>query len=147
MAKADLEKALQGVEPVTKAAQVREVMPIIERQLKSGVRQQAILDVLKAQGIELTPATFKSYLARYRKTNKTEGKAPSAPRETVAQQAPTIPSEPESVSYDKEPDTDLTPPSPVGPGELGRVMNPGDDANASDMARYETAGKKQRRKT
>lgn len=147
MAKADLAKALQDVEPVTKAAQVREVMPIIEKQLKAGVRQQAILDVLKAQGIELTLATFKSYLARYRKSIKPEGSAPSAPRGTVEQQAPKIPSEPESVSYDTEPDTDETPTGLVGPGELGRVMNPGDDANASDMARYESAGRKQRRKT
>lgn len=147
MAKTDLAKALQDVEPVTKAAKVREVMPIIEKQLRAGVRQQAILDVLKAQGIDLTLATFKSYLARYRKSTNPEGKAPSQPRTPVVEQAPPIASEPESVSYDTETDADATPPSPVGPGELGRVMNPGDDANASDMARYENVGKKQRRKT
>lgn len=70
MAKLDLASALQAVEPETKAAQIRQVMPIIEQQLKAGVRRQAILNVLKEQGIEISMETLKSYLYRYRKSVK-----------------------------------------------------------------------------
>ncbi|MDY7536419.1 hypothetical protein RGV33_32885 [Pseudomonas sp. Bout1] len=145
MAKVDLEAALKAVEPETKAAQTRKVMPIIEAQLKAGVRRQAILDVLKAQGIEISMETFKSYLYRYRKSLK-EGKQPNAPRPADEQKATRVETEPASVSYDIEPDTETTNAAP-GPSELSKIMNPGDDANASEMARYENAGKRPRRNT
>ena len=63
MAKLDLATALQAVEPETKAAQIRQVMPIIEQQLKAGVRRQAILDVLKEQGIEISLSTLRSFVS------------------------------------------------------------------------------------
>lgn len=146
MAKLDLATALQAVEPETKAAQLRQVMPIIEAQLKAGVRRQAILDVLKAQGIEVSMETFKSYLYRYRKSLKQEGNKPSEPREPVAQQAPQIGNEPQSEACVTGLKTDPAQRAPIGPSELGKIMNPGDEANASEMARYENAGKRQRRK-
>jgi len=70
MAGKDIEKALMAVEPVTKAAKIRKVMPVIEKQLRAGVRRQAILDVLKEQGIEVSMDTLKSYLYRYRKAQR-----------------------------------------------------------------------------
>lgn len=70
MAGKDIEKALMAVEPVTKAAKIRQVMPVIEKQLRAGVRRQAILDVLKEQGIEVSMDTLKSYLYRYRKAQR-----------------------------------------------------------------------------
>lgn len=146
MAKVDLEAALKAVEPETKAAQTRKVMPIIEAQLKAGVRRQAILDVLKSQGIEISMETFKSYLYRYRKSLK-EGKQPNAPRPADVQKATWVETKTGSVSYDIEPDTEPSNAAPVGPSELSKIMNPGDDANASEMARYENAGKRPRRNT
>ena len=63
MAKLDLATALQAVEPETKAAQIRQVMPIIEQQLKAGVRRQAILNVLKEQGIEISLSTLRPFVS------------------------------------------------------------------------------------
>ena len=140
MAKLDLATALQAVEPETKAAQIRQVMPIIEQQLKAGVRRQAILDVLKAQGIEIGMETLKSYLYRYRKSVKAgEVKPADVPS------SPEAPAEkPVSVSYDTKPED---PPAPMAPNELSKIMNPGDDVNASELARYESASPSRRRRT
>lgn len=146
MAKLDLATALQAVEPVTKAAQIRQVMPIIEQQLKAGVRRQAILDVLKAQGIEISMETLKSYLYRYRKSVKAgEVKAPAdVPSSQTAASVSEAPAEkPGSVSYDPE----LDEPAPMPPNELSKIMNPGDDVNASELARYESASPSRRRRT
>lgn len=147
MAKLDLATALQAVEPVTKAAQIRQVMPIIEQQLKAGVRRQAILDVLKEQGIEISMETLKSYLYRYRKSVKAgEVKAPAdVPSSQTAASVPEAPAEkPGSVSYDAEPQDS---PAPMAPNELSKIMNPGDDVNASELARYESASPSRRRRT
>ncbi|MHC5208917.1 hypothetical protein [Pseudomonas chlororaphis] len=145
MAKRDLATALQAVEPETKAAQIRQVMPIIEQQLKAGIRRQAILDVLKAQGIEISMETLKSYLYRYRKSVKAgEVKAADVPSSPAAS-VPEAPAEkPDSVSYDTKPED---PPAPMAPNELSKIMNPGDDVNASELARYESASPSRRRRT
>lgn len=147
MAKLDLATALQAVEPETKAAQIRQVMPIIEQQLKAGVRRKAILDVLKEQGIEITMETLKSYLYRYRKSVKTGTvEAPaSQPKLESAAAVPKAPAEiPVSVSYDTKPENE-EPSAPMAPNELSKLMNPGDDQNASDLDLYESAARRQKR--
>lgn len=144
MAKVDLQAALKAMEPDTKAAQMRSVMPIIEAQLRAGVKQQAILDVLKSQGIELNMPTFKNYLYRYRKSLKAGMQTAEPARAETPRR---VEKEPISVSYDTENDTDTEPTNtvPVAPSALSKIMNPGDDVNASEMARYESAGKKRRK--
>lgn len=144
MAKLDLATALQAVEPETKAAQIRQVMPIIEQQLKAGVRRQAILDVLKAQGIEISMETLKSYLYRYRKSVKAGTVEAPASEPRLQSAAPAEKSG--SVSYDIEPENE-EPPPPMAPTELNKIMNPGDDVNASELARYESASPSRRRRT
>lgn len=147
MAKLDLATALQAVEPETKAAQIRQVMPIIEQQLKAGVRRQAILDVLKAQGIEITMETLKSYLYRYRKSVKAGTVEAPASQPNLQSAAAVAPAEISvSVSYDKKPESE-EPPAPMAPTELNKIMNPGDDVNASELARYESASPSRRRRT
>ena len=150
MAKLDLATALQAVEPETKAAQIRQVMPIIEQQLKAGVRRQAILNVLKEQGIEIGMETLKSYLYRYRKALKAEGKsdAVDVPKQPAMEAQPQVQLEPkpESVSYDSDKDNQQQP-APMAPSELSKIMNPGDDVNASELARYESAGRSRRKST
>ena len=150
MARLDLVTALKAVEPETKAAQIRQVMPIIEQQLKAGVRRQAILDVLKEQGIEIGMETLKSYLYRYRKALKAEGKsdAVDVPKPPAMEAQPQVQPEPktESVSYDSDKD-DKQQPAPMAPSELSKIMNPGDDVNASELARYESASPSRRRRT
>ena len=147
MAKLDLATALQAVEPETKAAQIRQVMPIIEQQLKAGVRRQAILDVLKAQGIEITMETLKSYLYRYRKSVKAGTVEAPASQPNLQSAAAVAPAEISvSVSYDTKPESE-EPPAPMAPTELNKIMNPGDDVNASELARYESASPSRRRRT
>lgn len=150
MARLDLAAALKAVEPETKAAQIRQVMPIIEQQLKAGVRRQAILDVLKEQGIEIGMETLKSYLYRYRKALKAEGKsdAVDVPKQPAMEAQPQVQLEPkpESVSYDSDKDNQQQP-APMAPSELSKIMNPGDDVNASELARYESAGRSRRKST
>ncbi len=150
MARLDLATALKAVEPETKAAQIRQVMPIIEQQLKAGVRRQAILDVLKEQGIEIGMETLKSYLYRYRKALKAEGKsdAVDVPKQPAMEAQPQVQPEPktESVSCDSDKD-DKQQPAPMAPSELSKIMNPGDDVNASELARYESAGRSRRKST
>ncbi len=149
MARLDLATALKAVEPETKAAQIRQVMPIIEQQLKAGVRRQAILDVLKEQGIEIGMETLKSYLYRYRKALKAEGKsdAVDVPKPPAMEAQPQVQPEPktESISYDTDKDDQQQP--PMAPSELSKIMNPGDDVNASELARYESAGRSRRKST
>ena len=144
MAKLDLATALQAVEPETKAAQIRQVMPIIEQQLKAGVRRQAILNVLKEQGIEISMETLKSYLYRYRKSVKAPASVPSLQSAAVVPEAPA--EKPVSVSYDTKLESQ-DPPAPMPPTELSKIMNPGDDVNASELARYESASPSRRRRT
>lgn len=149
MAKLDLATALQAVEPETKAAQIRQVMPIIEQQLKAGVRRQAILNVLKEQGIEISMETLKSYLYRYRKSVKagTVEAPANVPNSQSAAVVPEATAEKlEIVSYDTKTESqDL--PAPMAPNELSKIMNPGDDVNASELARYESVSPSRRRRT
>ena len=144
MAKLDLATALQAVEPETKAAQIRQVMPIIEQQLKAGVRRQAILDVLKAQGIEISMETLKSYLYRYRKSVKAGTVEAPASQPSLQSEAPA--EIPVSVSYVTKSESGELP-APMAPTELNKIMNPGDDVNASELARYESASPSRRRRT
>ena len=147
MAKLDLATALQAVEPETKAAQIRQVMPIIEQQLKAGVRRQAILDVLKAQGIEITMETLKSYLYRYRKSVKAGTVEAPASQPNLQSAAAVAPAEISvSISCDTKPESE-EPPAPMAPTELNKIMNPGDDVNASELARYESASPSRRKRT
>lgn len=149
MAKLDLATALQAVEPETKAAQIRQVMPIIEQQLKAGVRRQAILNVLKEQGIEISMETLKSYLYRYRKSVKA-GTVEASANVPSSQSAAVVPEataeKPEIVSYDTKTESQNLP-APMAPNELSKIMNPGDDVNASELARYESASPSRRRRT
>ena len=151
MAGKDIEKALMAVETVTKAAKIRKVMPVIEKQLRAGVRRQAILDVLKEQGIEVSMDTLKSYLYRYRKAqrgNQAKTASPAPVPQHFEEPARQVEPEQEGgVSYDTEPSHDADERPHLGPAELSRLMNPGDDQNASDLDRYESAARSRRKRT
>ncbi len=144
MSKTDLTQALTALEPKTKAAKVREVMPVIEQRISAGVRIVDILKVLKDSGLELSEATLKSYLYRYRKKQgKTVGRQaePVGPR---LADTPTSAHPGESVSYEREPEPS-TSSGPVSMQELDRLMKPDPEKQAKDLARYERLAKQQRR--
>lgn len=62
---------LAAIPPRTKAAKIRAFMPAIEQRISDGVSHQAIIAWLAEGGIEVTLATFKSYLQRYRREAQT----------------------------------------------------------------------------
>lgn len=123
MLKTDLTQALMAIEPKSKAAKVREVMPVIEQRIAAGVRIADILKALKDSGLELSEATLKSYLYRYRKKQGKTG---------------------ESVSYETKPEPS-TSSGPVSMQELDRLMKPDPAKQAEDLAHYERLAKQQRR--
>lgn len=128
----DARQAVRQIEPTTKAAKLREVMPEIEMKLAAGVQLGAVHEALIASGFDLTFQTLKTYLYRHRKQR---GKSvdrrasPAAPRSAN-----------ESVSYE----TDLevrAPREPISMQELNRVMKPDPAKQAEDLALYERIGK------
>ncbi|AUS41345.1 conjugal transfer protein TraD [Ralstonia solanacearum] len=145
MPKSDLTHALTAMEPKTKAAKVREVMPVIEQRIAAGVRIADILKTLKDSGIELTEATLKSYLYRHRKKHgKTAGRQvePVGVRSVRA-----LASSPLGVpvSYETDAPETSTPRGPISIQELDRVMKPDPAQQAEDVARYERIGRQQSR--
>ncbi|WP_197343433.1 conjugal transfer protein TraD [Ralstonia pseudosolanacearum] len=144
MRKTDLTQALTAIEPKTKAAKVREVMPVIEQRIAAGVRIADILKALKDSGIELSEATLKSYLYRYRKK---QGRAVGRQAEPVGSRSDSAPvsTQPgESVSYETEPEPS-TSSGPVSMQELDRLMKPDPAKQAEDLAHYERLAKQHRR--
>ncbi|CDF63629.1 hypothetical protein XFF4834R_chr42480 [Xanthomonas citri pv. fuscans] len=125
---------------------MREVMPVIEQRIAAGVRIADILKTLKDSGIDLTEATLKSYLYRYRKKHQAKTKGQQSASRTVGMPAPPQPGESESVSH--ETDSAETPPSrgPISMQELDRVMKPDPEEQAKDIARYERLAKEKWRK-
>ncbi|WP_059025266.1 hypothetical protein, partial [Xanthomonas citri] len=112
----------------------------------AGVRIADILKTLKDSGIDLTEATLKSYLYRYRKKHQAKTKGQQSASQTVGMPAPPQPGESESVSH--ETDSAETPPSrgPISMQELDRVMKPDPEEQAKDIARYERLAKEKWRK-
>lgn len=141
MPKVDLTQALSEIEPKTKAAKVREVMPVIEQRIAAGVRIADILKTLQDGGIELTAATLKSYLYRYRKKGRAVGR-PAAPvgQRSTGTLASAQPGD--SVSYETEPEPRASR-EPISMQELDRVMKPDPAKQAEDLARYERIARQQ----
>ncbi|ASN03481.1 conjugal transfer protein TraD (plasmid) [Xanthomonas citri pv. malvacearum] len=146
MPKSDLTQALTAIEPKTKAAKVREVMPVIEQRIAAGVRIADILKTLKDSGIDLTEATLKSYLYRYRKKHQAKTKGQQSASRTVGMPAPPQPGESESVSQETDSPETSTPRGPISMQELDRLMKPDPEEQAKDIARYERLAKEKWRK-
>ncbi|WP_348828241.1 conjugal transfer protein TraD [Xanthomonas euvesicatoria] len=143
MTKPDAKQAVRQTEPTSKAAQLREVMPEIEKKLAAGVQLGTIHKALTDAGFDLTFQTLKTYLYRYRKKHQAKTKGQQSASRTVGM--PTQPSESESVSH--ETDSAETPPSrgPISMQELGRLMKPDPAKQAEDIARYERLAKQKER--
>ncbi|MBV6803188.1 conjugal transfer protein TraD [Xanthomonas axonopodis pv. cassiae] len=146
MPKSDLTQALTAIEPKTKAAKVREVMPVIEQRIAAGVRIADILKTLKDSGIDLTEATLKSYLYRYRKKHQAKTKGQQSASRTVGMPTPPQPGESESVSHETDSPETSTPRGPISMQELDRLMKPDPEEQAKDIARYERLAKEKWRK-
>lgn len=63
----------------TKMGRFRQLLPEIEAARQAGATHQAIVDVLRSQGLELSEKTYSVMLARARA--KTKQQAPASPRQ------------------------------------------------------------------
>jgi hypothetical protein len=68
--------SLKTVPRRTKAARLRGLMPEIERLLSEGVLREDIIAHLKDGGLDLTLETFKTYLFRYRRDQRSAKTSP-----------------------------------------------------------------------
>ncbi|MDR5769654.1 conjugal transfer protein TraD [Caballeronia sp. LZ028] len=151
MPQRDVMQALTALEPKTKAAKVREVMPLIEQRISAGVRIADILKALRECGIDFTEATLKSYLYRYRQKQQVERETTGQKIQSNAQHSSaTDPvsqrhhSDSSSIT-DSDPSTQVASHGPISMQELDRLMKPDPAEQAEKLARYERLAKQQRR--
>ncbi|WP_175983216.1 conjugal transfer protein TraD [Caballeronia zhejiangensis] len=143
--------ALTALEPKTKAAKVREVMPLIEQRISAGVRIADILKALRESGIDLTEATLKSYLYRYRQQQQVERETTGKKIQCNAQHSSAT--DPVSQRHHSHSSSITAPDSsehaalhgPISMQELDRLMKPDPTEQAEKLARYERLAKQQRR--
>ena len=127
----ELIEALSAIEPRTKAAKVRAVMPLIEQRIAAGVRIADILVAMNSSGLDITEATLKSYLYRYRKKK-------GRPTKRQAMSTATE----KNVSY--ETDLPENKNQPVLMQQLDRLLKPDPETLADDVKRYERLAKQHR---
>lgn len=146
MSKTDIKEALMALEPKTKAATVRDLMPLIEAKIAEGVLIADIVSVLNGGGLELTEGTLKSYLNRNRKRHgKLAGRirAPGSSQAKDSQSSEQARGEPVWVEAGQQ-----GPPEAAGPvsiQDLDRIMKPDPAEQENELAQYERIGKQQRR--
>jgi hypothetical protein len=133
MAKLDARQVVNQIEPTTKAARLRTVMPDIERKLAAGVRLAQIHQGLVDAGFELTLATLKTYLHRYRKKHAAAGTEPMPMATARLDQRPAG-DEPHTAGN-----------TAVSIQELDRLMHPDPAEQATELARYERVARQRRR--
>ncbi|MCP3041657.1 hypothetical protein [Xanthomonas euvesicatoria] len=146
MTKPDAKQAVRQTEPTSKAAQLREVMPEIEKKLAAGVQLGTIHKALTDAGFDLTFQTLKTYLYRYRKKHQAKTKGQQSASRTVGMPTPPQPGESESVSHETDSPETSTPRGPISMQELDRLMKPDPEEQAKDIARYERLAKEKWRK-
>jgi len=152
MTKPDPKEAVSQTEPTTKAARLREVMPEIEKKLAVGVQLRTIHQALTGAGVDLTLQTLKTYLYRYRKTQRAKaGRQQTGFAGSLPIGAPPSSQVGESgldeAQPPETPERAASTPSraPISMQELDRLMKPDPVQQAEKLARYERLAKQQRR--
>lgn len=69
-----IKNAISNISGKRAAAKINKLMPDIDQRIQEGISHKEILDTLEANGITINLHTFRSILARYRKScrNKSE---------------------------------------------------------------------------
>src|SRR6266513_3981865 len=73
--RAERNNELRRLQPRSKAARLRALMPQIRAKLEEGVQHSDIIRLLNRQGLELTERTYQSYLYRFRKQQRADRKS------------------------------------------------------------------------
>lgn len=137
MEKIDIKRTLSNIQPTTKAARLRGLLPEIELKLASGVQLKEIQAALQSGGLEFTLSTLKTYLYRFRKEGSHH------PATVIAKVLATSPATP--LPADIEHNAEDVTAAPVSPHDLARLMKPDAQQEAADIANYERIAKQQRK--
>ncbi|AIY44232.1 hypothetical protein LT85_p053 (plasmid) [Collimonas arenae] len=135
MEKSTVKQAISEMQPTTKAAKLRSLMPEIERKLAEGVQFKDVLEALKIGGLEFDLATFKTYVYRFRKENV---KTVTVSKKPSVGTAETETGQPESAAEN-------SPGEPVSMQHLSNLMKPDPDQEAADILNYERIAKQSRK--
>lgn len=143
MAKRDMQRAMDAIaalEPRTKSAQLRGLIPEIERKLEEGAALSEIHLALAESGLELTFQTLKTYLYRHRKRVKKKSRSDRPPKADLAEVAGTL----RQDEFENAGEA-LGPELPKSIQDLDRLMRPDPVAQAQELAHYERLARKQNR--
>lgn len=100
----------------SKSARIAELLPEIEAALSKGFSRAHVVDALKAEGIDLTPALLSSYLQRFRQRQRSALATPSAPLAPAPAPSPSADSaETPLAAATTETPTDSPRPAPAPP--------------------------------
>lgn len=135
--------AIKQIEPTSKVAQLRLLMPDIEVKLGEGVQLSAVHKVLVAAGFDLSFQTFKTYLYRIRRKEKTAQSFhnPIANTEALSDDSPKS----ATVGMDGTWPGASAFREHISTMEIDRLMKPDPAQQAQKIARYERLAKHQRR--
>ena len=134
----DIQDALNKLQPTTKAARLRALLPDIERQLAAGVQLKAIQAALHSGGLEFTLTTLKTYLYRFRKETPRSALSTVVPVAIPIASATRLP-----VNHGTNEEQAAA--QPVSVQDLARLMQPDAHQEATDIALYERIAKQQRK--
>lgn len=85
-----LDEALDQLPVEKKARRLRVLWPLIEARLAEGVSHAAVLDFLNRNGFDLTEATYKNYLKRFRKAQRSQSSEPRQQPKPDPKPAPAV---------------------------------------------------------
>lgn len=135
MGKVDVKQEISRMQPTTKAAQLRNLMPEIELKLAAGVQLKDVQEALKNGGLDFTIKTLKTYIYRFRKESvKTNSVAKKPQVETPIVETTNTENTVEDSSN-----------GPVSMQHLASLMKPDPEKEAADIANYERIAKQQRK--
>lgn len=153
MSKIDLKAVISQVEPTTKVAQLRQVMPEIEEKLAAGVTLAQLHKAMTEAGFEVAFETLKTYLYQHRRKSRQAASRPLASASSSTPPELPSPSGPAPAGEHGTPQEipDAAPPQPgvrppVAPDELVRLMRPDPEKHAADFAELQRLGKEMARR-
>ena len=131
------------MQPITKVARLRELMPVIEKKLATGVKLVDIHQTLLAIGFDLPFQTLKKYLYRLRREASVQGPAGKFIKKAIPSMNDSQINSPSELK-NHFPDAENLRPA-ISIQEIGRLMHPDTAQQAEKLARYEKLAKQQRR--
>ena len=126
----------------SKSARIAELLPEIEAALSKGFSRAHVVDALKAEGIDLTPALLSSYLQRFRQRQRSALATPSAAPPSPATPSADSSATPLAAATTETPDSPRPAPAqPYDPAGLRAIAR-----NRPDLKELARIGREARAK-